>query len=244
MGESASAIASSLTALTEQYRSITNNLANASTPGFKRTRTSFQQLLDGATGQGPVSSSTAGQVQQASAIDFTQGVPTPTGRALDAALEGEGFFVLETPDGPLYTRCGKFRGSGSGQLVDPMGRLVSGDGGPISFPPTVGMSKIAISRDGTIRAGTQSLGKLRVVTFADPSQLTPVGQGCFRAPAGAEMREAENVQVHQGFVESSNVSVVEELVGLITVTRMYEANLKSVQVQDESMKNLLNVAMS
>jgi flagellar basal-body rod protein FlgF len=243
MSDSAKAIASSLEALTQQYRTITNNLANASTPGFKRTRTTFQQLLDNATSRAAPGES-GGRLSPSNSIDFAQGVLTPTGRGLDLALEGDGFFVLETPDGPLYTRSGKFRTNGEGQLVDPVGRLVSGDSGPITVPPTASTMDLVVSRDGRVSVGSQSLGKLKVVTFADASQLTPVGGGCFQAARSATVRDVEGAVVHQGFFESSNVSVVEELVGLISVTRLYEANLKSISVQDDKTKSLMQVAMS
>jgi len=246
MPGNSNAIASGLDALTQQYRTITNNLANASTPGFKRTRTTFRQLLDGATARpgSPADAQASRRIAPQNSLDFTQGMMTHTGRNLDVALDGEGFFVLDTPDGPLYTRCGKFRSNGEGQLVDPAGRLVAGDNGPITVPPSVSAADVSIARDGRVSAGGQSLGKLRIVQFPDPAQLTPVGSGCFQAKASAEVKDAEKVGVQQGFYESSNVSVMEELVDLLTVTRLYEANIKSIAAQDEKGKQLLQVAMS
>jgi flagellar basal body rod protein FlgG len=160
------------------------------------------------------------------------------------ALDGEGFFVVETPSGSLYTRCGKFRTNGEGQLVDPMGRLVAGDNGPITVPASVSSSDVVIARDGRVSAGGRALGKLKIVQFTDPTQLTSVGTGCFQAKANAEVKDADKVAVEQGSYESSNVSVVEELVGLLTVTRMYEASLKGISAQDDQGKQILQVAMS
>jgi flagellar basal-body rod protein FlgG len=103
---------------------------------------------------------------------------------------------------------------------------------------------VTIGRDGTVSAGGKSLGKIKIVSFADPNQLTSVGTGCFRAKANAEVKDAEKVTMQQGAYESSNVSVVEEMVGLLTVTRMYEASLKTITAQDDKNKQILQVAMS
>ena len=247
MADFSSMSASSLEALTQQYRTITHNLANANTPGFKRSRTSFQQLLDSAAARAITPGTTGGpggRLLANNAVDFQQGALTATGRNLDLAIEGDGFFVLETPEGPLYTRCGKFRANEEGQLVDGLGRLVAGKNGPIALPAAASTMDVAVGRDGQITAGGQSIGQLRIVRIDEPAALMPVGNGCFRAPASAEVRDADDVVIHQGFHESSNVSVVEELVSLISVTRLYEANLKTMNVQDETTKDLIRVANS
>ena len=248
MSDAIDAVSSSLEALNEQYRSITDNLANANTPGFKRVRISFAQTLAealaGSAGSQEPAAGT-GQVLANSAIDFSQGALTQTGRALDLALGNAGFFTLKTVDGELYTRCGKFHVNDQRQLVDAAGRIVGGSGGaPIVVPPTVSTMDIRVTREGDVRAGGRSIGRLEIVDFTDRSKLAPKGSDCFEALAGAGRRDAEVPAVRQGYLESSNVSVVEELVGLIMVTRLYEANIKSISVQDEQMKNLLEVAMS
>lgn len=227
---------SSLEALSQQYRAIANNLANASTPGFKRSRTLFQQVLEKAGGHTPLE-----KVSSRPAVDFSQGLLTPTGWSLDLAIEGNGMFRMETPNGVLYSRSGRFRTNESRQLVDQAGHTV---GGPITLPPNVSPSDVSVSSNGTLTANGIRLGKLPIVAFQNPERLVPAGQNCYRAPENEPEEDAKDFRVHQGFYESSNVSVVEELVGLITVTRMYEANLKNIRVQDEESKSLLNVAMS
>lgn len=227
----------SLSALTRQYEAIAHNLANASTTGYKR-------LARGATQEaGPGGASGAPTVRQESPVDFTQGPLTRTGRPLDVALHGEGFFVIETPEGPLYTRNGVFQVNTNGQLVDFRGRTVAGDGGPIVLPPDAAVSGVRVSRDGTVSADGQELGRLRIVEFEERENLTPQGAHCFRAPADATPADAESTAVQQGFQETSNVRVVRELVDLIMVTRMYEAGLKTIQSQDDRTKNLLQAAM-
>jgi len=230
--------ASTLEALTQQYRAIANNLANVSTPGFKRSRTLFQQVMDRAGQAGQVSATQ--KVEGRPAVDFSQGTLTASGSSLDLAIEGPGFFRLETPDGPRYTRNGRFRTNAERQLVDAAGRAV---GGPIIVPAAVSPSSIRVARDGTVTTEGQRIGRLPVVSFDRPGDLLPVGECCYKAPADMPERDAEGFSVQQGFYEASNVSVVEELVGLITVTQMYEANLKGIRMEDEYTRSLLNVAM-
>lgn len=246
MSDPIEATASSLQALTRQYEVVANNLANSSTAGFKRARTSFAQtlaermMLEG-PGPQPVS---GGLISERSGIDFTPGTFSQTGRALDVAIEGKGFFVIETPEGPLYTRNGVFRANREGQLVDAQGRTVAGEGGPIILPPQAGESNIAVGTDGQVSVGSQQVGRLRLVQFEDLSALRSAGGACFQAAGGIEPVPAIDSKVCQGAREESNVSTVEELVSLITITRLYEANLKTIRTQDERMQSILQVAMA
>ena len=232
------AAASSIAGIEQRYAGITHNLANANTTGFKRVRTSFSQALQqaGAAGTGAVAAGTQ--------VDFTQGPLAGTGRPLDLAMTGKGFFVLETPNGPLYTRNGTFTTNAEGNLVDTQGRLVAGEAGPIVVPRSVSPSQVTVAPDGTVQAGGQTIGKLRVVDFADRAALRPEGASGFRAPANVQPQPAEKYAVTQGHLEGSNVNVTEELVGLITASRLYEANLKGVSATDERLRNLLQVAMA
>ncbi|MGC9453824.1 MAG: flagellar basal-body rod protein FlgF [Phycisphaerae bacterium] len=243
MKDSIAATASSLRALSEQYQAIAHNLANANTAGYKRQVTAFsaalqRQLAGGAPAGG------ADLVRPVTGIDFSQAALNVTGRSLDLALAGDGFFVLETAEGPRYTRNGSFVTDDQGRLTDMSGRTVAGDGGPLTIPPNVGVTDIHVSNDGNISAGGQNIGRLQIVRFEDTSVLEPVGSNAFRAPEGAAASPAADTVVHQGATESSNVNTVEALVGLITVTRMYEANLRSIAAQNERAKRLMQVAMS
>jgi len=239
---------SSLEALGREYQAIAHNLANANTVGYKRRQSSFAlvlaERLGGASVVTDVSRLTGGSVQGSLQVDFAEGRMVRTSRPLDLALHGRGFFVVETPQGPLYTRNGVFRTNAQGQLVDASGRTVAGEGGPITIPTGVSSRSVNVATDGSISAGGNSIGKLRVVEFEDPTLLVPAGRNCFRAPAGTQPNPAAGTTVHQGFQEASNVNVVEELVGLITIGRLYEANLKAVTSQDERLKSLLQVALS
>jgi len=231
----------SVDALEREFDIIAHNMANVSTAGFKRRCSSFTQALEAQTGGG-----TGAPAVELSpgGFDFSQGALVQTDRTLDVALYGQGFFVVESPEGPLYTRHGVFQTSRNGQIVDTAGRLVAGTGGPVLVPPEVDASQIYIDNAGRVSVGSTSLGQLRVVQFADKeAQLVPVGLNCFRAPADLQPTNAANVVVRQGYEEASNVRLVEELVNMITVSRLYEANMKWVSVNRDNSNTALSVAM-
>lgn len=239
MGTSIEATGSNLAGLARQYRVITHNLANANTAGFKREISSMWQSDEGTSGD-----AAAGSITDHISVDFGQGRLVPTGRSLDLALEGSNcFFVVETPQGPLYTRNGVFRTNDTGQLVDAAGRTVAGEGGPIVIPPGVGATGISVSDAGQTSAAGQTIGKLRIVEFDEPEQLTRAGGVAFQAPEGLAPKPAGKARVHQGFQEGANVVAVQELVDLITLSRLYEANFKSIETQDDRLKSLIQVAM-
>ncbi len=236
MSDIAAVVAARKDALTEQYQVITQNIANANTSGYKRGVTSFAVAL--ASAQGGASGPTS--VTQ---TDFSQGHLTPTGRNLDLALEGKGFFTVDTPNGETYTRGGVFNLNAQGQLVDYAGNPVAGESGPITVPRTALASSLTVSASGDVAAGEQKLGKLKIVEFQPGTKLNAIGECYFSAPAGASPQPSTTTVVHQNFQEASNVSLVQELVNLVNVTRMYEANAKTLTTQDEGGKALLRVAM-
>ena len=235
-----SATASEMQALQTQYHATVHNLANANTAAYKRRLTVFSQALAQQLASGSQDAPADELVSASCRIYFSQGPLNRTDRPLDLAIEGDGFLVVETPTGPLYTRNGSLRTNTNGQLVDGGGRLVLGDSGQITIPATAAMSKLNIAEDGTLSAAEQQLGKLRIVSFPDAAGLTPVGANCYTA--GGQTPTPAKAKVRQGFIEQSNVKTVDELVGLITVSRMYEANAKTLRIQDERTQSLLQVA--
>lgn len=243
MAEIAVQVGSSLDELTREFNIITHNLANVSTTGYKRRYNTFSKsLID----QGIDSSAeTGGEVESSVTFDFSQGRFVETGRPLDLALGGKGFFVVETTDGPLYTRNGMFYQDQNGQIVDSEGRIISGEGGPISIPPNVSISQVAVSADGSISAGGTTIGKFKLVDFKDKeNELVAVGLHCFWVSEDVTAEPAENLVVKQGFQESSNVQLVEELVEMMMVSKLYEANMKFVAAAKETSQSLIGVAMA
>jgi flagellar basal-body rod protein FlgF len=234
-------VSASLDALTKEFDIVAHNLANASTAGFKRRCNAFTKALQGQAG---AEGDGSGQEESQTALDFSQGNLVQTDRTLDFALYGKGFFVIETPDGPLYTRHGVFQTNPNGQVVDLSGRVIAGMAGPISLPADVDVSNINVAADGRISAGGTAIGQFRVVEFPDgEGQLTPVGNTCFRAPRDVEPVDALTPVVKQGYQEGSNVKLVDELVNMITVSRLYESNMRLVNVKKETTSSVIGVAM-
>lgn len=227
----------------QEFDIITHNLANVSTAGYKRISNAFSRSLDAQQAQ--LDTETMGTLEIETALDFSQGHIIQTDRPLDFALHGKGFFVIETPDGPLYTRNGMFSLNQNGLIVNSDGHTVAGQSGPVTIPAEVAPSQVNVSGDGTISADGTTVGKFSIVDFGDDEgKLVPVGGNCFGMPdANVVPVDAENIVVRQGYQESSNVQMVEELVDMIMVARLYEANMKAITTSEEAADSLMTVAM-
>jgi flagellar basal body rod protein FlgG len=224
VADSTSPVSSSIDALMQEFYIITHNLANVSTVGFKRRCNAFSRSLE--------SQAQDTQTYSPGVIDVE-------------TVYGKGFFVIETPDGPLYTRNGMFQTNHNGQIVDSNGNMVAGETGAITIPAGVGPSQLTVSGDGSISADGIAIGKFRLVTFEEnEDQLVSVGSNCFQMPnPDVQPVAAQNVVVKQGYQEASNVKIVEELVDMIMVSRLYEANMKLISAQKEASSSILGVAM-
>jgi flagellar basal-body rod protein FlgG len=233
---------------------IANNLANVSTPGFKRSKIEFQDLLyqtprkAGADSGGGNLVPTGVEVGNGSRVAstskvFTQGQLTNTGEKLDLAIQGDGFFEVQRADGTLgYTRAGTFKMNAQGQVV-------TTDGLPLAsgFQTIPAGADVTISEDGQVTvqtsAGTQSF-RLSLTRFANPSGLRSLGGNLFEETAASGTPELGNPgeqgfgRTVQGYVEASNVNIVEEMVALIIAQRAYEINSKSIQTSDEMLQNV------
>jgi flagellar basal-body rod protein FlgG len=215
-----------------------NNLANVATAGFKRDRISFRELLLTAYN---------GEIKQAKTesiyTDFGPGEVKRTGNPLDAALNGPGFFKIETPDGILYTRAGNFALNGDNVLVTAQGYPVMGQGGPITLDgTTIEINEVGgISMDQAGDGVMAEADSLAVVNFDDPSVLEKLGNSLYRLkdPRASEI-PADGTQVRQGYLEQSNVNVMEEMVQMIQVQRNYESYQKIIQLLDEIDSRAIN----
>jgi flagellar basal-body rod protein FlgG len=234
---------------------IANNLANVNTPGFKRSKIEFQDLLyqkpraAGADAGGSNMVPTGIEVGNGTRVastskEFTQGQLTSTGGNLDLALQGDGFYEVQEPDGTTaYTRDGSFKLNASGQVV-------TSDGLPVlsgfQTIPT-GTTAISVSQTGAVSVQTASgttTFNLTLARFANPSGLLSLGGNLYKESTASGTPETGTPGLNgygtimQGYVESSNVNLVEEMVNLITAQRAYEINSKSIQASDEMLQNI------
>ncbi len=231
MGDGLYVAFSGIEAELAELESIANNIANANTTGFRRDRTTFDTVLAAAM---PFAS------LQGGSFDLTPGAAQLTGNPLQAALEGDNaFFAIEGEGGEvLYTRRGDFRLNAAGELILPNGRAVLGQGGPITVP--VGLA-VQIRADGQVETEEGPAGRLKVVQFADPAGLEKVGASLIRALPTAEPQPVDQVRLAVGFVEQSNVSLPAEIANLTYTARAFEAAMKSVKIQDELTKSVVEL---
>jgi flagellar basal-body rod protein FlgG len=236
---------------------ISNNLANVNTNGFKKSRAVFDDLLYQTVSQ--VGAATSQNTQSPSGLElgtgvslvstekvYTQGNLNQTGNALDLAINGNGFFQVLQPDGTLaYTRDGSFQISNTGQVVTAQGFVVQ----PAITIPANALS-VTIGQDGTVQAllsgqnAPSTVGTIQLANFVNPSGLQPTGNNLLMesASSGTAQTGAPGANglgaLNQGYTESSNVDVVEEMVNMIETQRAYEMNTKAIETNDQMLQYL------
>ncbi|MEM7247696.1 MAG: flagellar basal-body rod protein FlgG [Acidobacteriota bacterium] len=236
---------------------IAHDLANVNTVGFKRGRAEFSELFasyqqapgaPSADGNSPIGLYVGHGARPAAVRrDFSQGSLQHSGQPFDFAIEGEGFFAMELAGGRLgYTRNSSFQTDGQGRIVDNQGRLLEGD-----FNVPDDAEVVEVSSDGTISVTvdgvSQVVGQLLLSRFVNPQGLESLGGGLYgQTDASGDAVTATPGQeglgrIRHGFVEQSNVSVVEEMVNMITAQRAYEMNARAVSVADEMLETLNQV---
>ncbi|APR37293.1 flagellar basal-body rod protein FlgG [Paraburkholderia sp. SOS3] len=249
--------ATGMNAQQAQMDVISNNLANVSTNGFKGSRAVFEDLIYQTLRQPGANSTQNTEIPSGSQVGtgvqqvaterlYTQGNLTQTGNSKDIAINGAGFFQVQMPDGTIaYTRDGSFQ-------TDQQGRLVTSDGFPLQPAITLpqNATKLTIGQDGTVSitqgnsTNTVNIGSIQLATFINPAGLDSIGQNLFQE---TQSSGAPNVgqpslngigPLQQGFVETSNVNVVQELVNMIQTQRAYEINSKAVTTSDQMLQTL------
>lgn len=209
-----------------------NNIANASTTGFKADRVMLEAFTDNRARHADGPNRVAFVDEWALGRDFAQGSLNSTGRPLDVALEGEGFFTLQTEAGDRFTRDGRFTLAPDGALSAADGARVLDDAGqPIFLTPDGG--EVTISSSGEISQGGQPVARLGVVRFEQPGLLTKSGENRYAAPADAEQIFEDVAQTRQGYTESSNVRAITEITRMMEVTRAYASVTKMIKDTDE-----------
>ncbi|MDR3525696.1 MAG: flagellar basal-body rod protein FlgF [Rhizomicrobium sp.] len=218
------------------YRSmdvIANNIANISTPGYKRESVKFEELIQQVKpSEDQKGSATMSFVRDAGIMrDISGGRMDQTGAPLDLALNGNGYFAVQTANGERYTRNGHFTLSAEGTIVTESGDQLLGDGGAITIAPDDGA--ISFGADGTISGKQGQIGKLKLVDFANPRDLQKQGDSLYSTSQSPTA--ATEAVVSQGMLESSNVQPVVEISRMIEVMRSYEAT-SSLEKSDSEMK--------
>ena len=225
--------------LMKEMSAIANNMANANTTGFKREGAVFTEFVRAAAGTGAIGNDPQHSLSMgrlgAHVSHFESGGLQKTGGTLDLAIDGEGFFRIETPNGERLTRAGHFMTNAEGTMIMPSGYPVLDDGGgQIQIPQEVNI--LAIGGDGTISADGIEIGRVGIVG-ADPTTLTRQGDNLWQATQGTN--EIEFPRIVQGFVEGSNVEPVNEIARMIEVQRHYDAGQKLLELENDRIKGVL-----
>jgi flagellar basal-body rod protein FlgF len=224
---------------------IANNLANANTTGFKRDNLFTELLSDAqvkaAQAGGDLSGTLARQYS-----DFSEGSIQQTNNPLDMAIQGEGFFTVDTPRGVRYTRNGAFTVSREGMLTTKEGYSVLGTNGAVSFPDpqSLAHADIVVTANGEISVDKKPLATLRIANFDNALQLKKEGSSLFILSSGVERRmdpSSNPATVRQGHIEESNVDSIAEMMEMIEITREFESDQKTVQAQDSTLEKALDV---
>lgn len=225
-------------AMMNQLDVLANNLANVNTPGYKKDTIRFESVLAATASQGDSGAvDTPALVMQEYSVDFSSGVMKLTDNTFDLALDGEGFFVVNTPDGQAYTRQGNFRIDANGKLVTVDGYEVLGGGAPI----LIDGGTVSFDSEGKIFVEGLETGTIDVVDFPKPYDLRKIGSALFMPNSdAARPSPARETLVMQGHLEGSNVNVLEEMVRMIETTRSSESCQKMIQNYDQMTAKAVN----
>lgn len=237
--------ASSLSALERWQDSVAQNISASQTTGYRKRTINFSTEAAGELQNGP--GSRVGHENGAAmlfpkvnaGINFVSGETQPTRRELDVAIQGEGFFEVQRPDGShAFTRNGEFRLRADRTLTTASGyEVLSASGSPITL--VAGGGSLVVNQDGSLFQGETSIGKISIQKFADNSQLIPGEGGYFTPAAGLAPESVDAPQLLQGYIEGSNVTPLREMVDLVVISRAYEANQKMITAIDQQLGKTL-----
>lgn len=219
-------------ALQQQMEMTANNIANINTPGFKSQNELFLEYVNRSA-----SGDTLKQVKEAGTYrDLTSGALKMTSNELDFAIQGDGYFTIETPQGTRYTRDGSFSLNDKNEIVTQSGYKVMGDGGALTVQP--GAVRITVSSDGSVSTEKGTVGKMKVVNFDNDQKLSPEGGNLYNAGSQQET-PVDKVQIVQGSIESSNVNPIVEMNKMIEGLRLYQASQKIIQNDHERIRTMI-----
>lgn len=219
--------------LMREMQTIANNIANANTAGFKREGVIFSEYMVSLDRNGETLSMAHARGRK---VDLSPGPLTQTNGKFDIAIEGDGFFLVQTPEGPRLTRAGAFTPNGDGEIVDMNGHYLLDDGQALIAIPD-GVQSIGIGPDGTITADDAPIGQVGVYTAPSPAQIFHQDGTLF--VTDAQLEPMENPTIRQGFIEDSNVQPVQEIGRMIEVQRAYELGQSFLDREDERIRSVI-----
>ena len=219
----------------KKQEAVANNIANAGTAGFKKDVMFSRELSKAERKLEPRTNDWQTTLDSRIHIDHSLGAFDKTNNPLDLAIEGDGFFTLEAADGTqALTRSGAFIVDSDGYLAMSGGYRVTGEGGPIQ----VGSGKLAVSQAGDVQVDGLSAGRIAVKSVEDVTSLQRLGGSLFGVPPDEELIDPIHASIRQGYRETSNVDVIQEMVDMMVAFRTYESNARALQTQDASLNHL------
>lgn len=208
------------------------NLSNLNSAGYKADGLAFSEVLGGYTRAGQRAGGMVAIGQQQT--NFAQGAIERTGNPFDLAIDGEGFFAVQTPQGVRYTRQGTFVLAADGAVVTPLGYALLGQGGPVRVE-----NRMEVTPEGVVFSNGAEIDRIRVTRFAQLQELQKQGAGLFHDAEG-QAQEATDFRILQGSLERSNVNPIETMVTLITLNREFESYQRALRLMDETTAKMVN----
>ncbi len=220
-------------AQTHRLEAVSQDLANVNTAGYKGQRLAFSEVL---AKRLPADDRPGGFVSVAGQRTyFGPGVLQGTGNPFDLAIEGEGFFVVQTARGERYTRNGSFTMKADGTVINADGDALLSEAGPLQLSA----GNFEVAGDGLVRSGGSEIGKLRIVRFTDPRQTNREGANLLRSEAG-NVVAAGSARLVQGNLEQSNVSPIDSMLALISINRQFESHQRAMKLMDGITEKMIN----
>ncbi len=218
--------------LWKEMQTVANNVANLATTGYRREGVVFAEMLEPLPAEGGGVAMTDARARFS---DNTQGTLAPTGNSFDLAIQGEGYFMVETPDGPRLTRAGAFARNAQSEVVNLDGyRLLDQGGAPVFVPPDAG--RVVVATDGTLSANGRPLAQIGLYRVENETAMLRQGGTLFNPDT--EPLPVENPHILQGFIEESNVNPITEIARMIQVQRSYELGQKFLDNEHERIRNV------
>jgi flagellar basal-body rod protein FlgF len=215
---------------------VANNLANSSTSGFK-SDSEFYSIFASEAASDDGSGPTAVPTLEHQWTDFAPGLLEPTNNPLDFGIAGKGFFVVQGPSGPVYTRNGNFRFDTKGQFITTDGYpLLDQNGQPFQANPA---QPVKVSRDGNITQNGNSIGTIKLAEFTNKNALTKQGNNYFRNVSGQNPTDATDAEIYQGKLEASNVSAAHGAVRIVGLSRQFEMMQKAISLSNDMGKKAI-----